>query len=313
MTAIRLPIPKRLRRPSLARREALVGYAFLSPWLIGFLALTLIPMVATLVFTFTNINLAQEEPIRFVGLKNYERLLGDPRVWQSIKVTLQYALISLPVGIIVPFSVALLLNSRSLRGSSFFRVLFFLPYVVPFVAGVLIWGGMLNQETGWINGALRFVGVENPPNWLNSPSSVYPALVLIGIWGIGAGIIINLAGLAGIPTELYDAAEIDGAGFWSSLWHVTIPMMTPVIFYTLVLGIVEVFQYFLVPLVLNNGTGDPGGSTLFYNLYLYKQFFTFQNMSYGATLAWVLFMLILAVTLVLFATARRWVYYAGER
>jgi ABC-type sugar transport system permease subunit len=313
MTAIRLPIPKRLRRPSLARREALVGYAFLSPWLIGFLALTLIPMVATLVFTFTNINLAQEEPIRFVGLKNYERLLGDPRVWQSIKVTLQYALISLPVGIIVPFSVALLLNSRSLRGSSFFRVLFFLPYVVPFVAGVLIWGGMLNQETGWINGALRFVGVENPPNWLNSPSSVYPALVLIGIWGIGAGIIINLAGLAGIPSELYDAAEIDGAGFWSSLWHVTIPMMTPVIFYTLVLGIVEVFQYFLVPLVLNNGTGDPGGSTLFYNLYLYKQFFTFQNMSYGATLAWVLFMLILAVTLVLFATARRWVYYAGER
>jgi ABC-type sugar transport system permease subunit len=313
MTAIRLPIPRRLRRPSLARREALVGYAFLSPWLIGFLALTLIPMVATLVFTFTNINLAQEEPIRFVGLKNYERLLGDPRVWQSIKVTLQYALISLPVGIIVPFSVALLLNSRSLRGSSFFRVLFFLPYVVPFVAGVLIWGGMLNQETGWLNGALRFIGVENPPNWLNSPSTVYPALVLIGIWGIGAGIIINLAGLAGIPTELYDAAEIDGAGFWSSLRHVTIPLMTPVIFYTLVLGIVEVFQYFLVPLVLNNGTGDPGGSTLFYNLYLYKQFFTFQNMSYGATLAWVLFLVILAVTLVLFATARRWVYYAGER
>jgi ABC-type sugar transport system permease subunit len=313
MTAIRLPIPRRLRRPSLARREALVGYAFLSPWLIGFLALTLIPMVATLVFTFTNINLAQEEPIRFVGLKNYERLLGDPRVWQSIKVTLQYALISLPVGIIVPFSVALLLNSRSLRGSSFFRVLFFLPYVVPFVAGVLIWGGMLNQETGWLNGALRFIGVENPPNWLNSPSTVYPALVLIGIWGIGAGIIINLAGLAGIPTELYDAAEMDGAGFWSSLRHVTIPLMTPVIFYTLVLGIVEVFQYFLVPLVLNNGTGDPGGSTLFYNLYLYKQFFTFQNMSYGATLAWVLFLVILAVTLVLFATARRWVYYAGER
>jgi ABC-type sugar transport system permease subunit len=313
MTAIRLPIPTRLRRPSLARREALFGYAFLSPWLIGFLALTLIPMVATLVFTFTNINLSQEEPIRFVGLSNYERLLADPRVWQSIKVTLQYALISLPVGIIVPFSVALLLNSRSLRGSSYFRVLFFLPYVVPFVAGVLIWGGMLNAETGWVNGALRFIGIENPPSWVNSPDTVYPALVIIGIWGIGAGIIINLAGLAGIPTELYDAAYIDGAGFWASLRHVTLPLMTPVIFYTLVLGIVEVFQYFLVPLVLNNGTGDPGGSTLFYNLYLYKQFFTFQNMSYGATLAWVLFLVILAVTIVLFATARRWVYYAGER
>src|SRR5215208_3835014 len=176
MTAIRLPIPTRLRRASLARREALFGYAFLSPWLIGFLALTLIPMVATLVFTFTNINLSQEEPIRFVGLSNYQRLLADPRVWQSIKVTLQYALISLPVGIIVPFSVALLLNSRSLRGSSFFRVLFFLPYVVPFVAGVLIWGGMLNAETGWVNGALRFLGIENPPSWATRPGTVSPPL-----------------------------------------------------------------------------------------------------------------------------------------
>jgi ABC-type sugar transport system permease subunit len=309
MTALRLPLLGRLRGHSLARREALTGFAFLSPWILGFLAFTLIPMVATLVFTFTNINLAQEEPIRFVGLRNYERLLDDPRVWQSIKVTLQYALLSLPVGIIVPFSVALLLNSRSLRGSSIFRVLFFMPYVVPFVAGVLIWGGMLNAETGWVNGALRFIGIENPPSWLNSPETVYPALVLIGIWGIGAGIIINLAGLAGIPTELYDAAYI----FWSSLRHVTLPLMTPVIFYTLTLGIVEVFQYFLVPLVINNGTGDPGGATLFYNLYLYKQFFTFQNMSYGATLAWVLFLVILAVTVVLFLTARRWVYYAGER
>jgi ABC-type sugar transport system permease subunit len=313
MTAIRFPLPSRWRRASLARREALFGYAFLSPWLIGFLALTLIPMVATLIFTFTNINLAQEEPIQFVGLRNYERLLGDPRVWQSIRVTLLYAVISLPVGIIVPFSVALLLNSRSLRGSSYFRVLFFLPYVVPFVAGVLIWGGMLNTETGWLNGALRFIGIANPPNWVNSPDTIYPALVLIGIWGIGAGIIINLAGLAGIPTELYDAAYIDGAGFWASLRHVTLPLMTPVIFYTLVLGIVEVFQYFLVPLVLNNGTGDPGGSTFFYNLYLYKEFFTYQNMSYGATLAWVLFLMILAITVALFLTARRWVYYAGER
>jgi multiple sugar transport system permease protein len=194
-----------------------------------------------------------------------------------------------------------------------FRVLFFMPYVVPFVAGVLIWNGMLNAESGWINGALRFIGVENPPNWLNDPTYVYPGLVLIGLWAIGAGIVVNLAGLAGIPTELYDAAYIDGAGFWASLRHVTIPMMTPVIFYTLTLGVVEVFQYFLVPLVINNGTGDPGGATLFYNLYLYKQFFTFQNMAYGATLAWMLFLVILTVTLLLFLSARRWVYYAGER
>jgi multiple sugar transport system permease protein len=301
------------RSSSLARREALVGYAFISPWIVGFLAFTLIPMIATLGFTFTNYTLAQEEPLQFVGLDNYQRLFGDARVWQSLGVTLKYAALSLPVGVVVPFCVALLLNSRSLRGTSVFRVLFFMPYVVPFVAGVLIWNGMLNAETGWLNGALRFIGIEQPPNWLNDPVYVYPGLVLIGLWGIGAGIVINLAGLAGIPTELYDAAYIDGAGFWSSLRHVTIPLMTPVIFYTLTLGVVEVFQYFLVPLVINNGTGDPGGATLFYNLYLYKQFFTFQNMSYGATLAWILFLVILAVTLLLFASARRWVYYAGER
>ncbi len=201
---------------------------------------------------------------------------------------------------VLPFLVALVLNSRHLRGSAAFRVLFFLPYVIPFVSGVLIWQGMLNLETGWVNGFLRFIGVENPPNWLNDTTIIYPALVFIGIWGIGAGIIVNLAGLRGIPTELYDAAKIDGAGWWGSLRNVTMPLMSPVIFYTLVLGIVEVLQYFLVPLVLKNGTGEPGGTTLFFNLYLYKTFFTYQNMSYGATLAWLLFAVTLAITLVLF-------------
>jgi multiple sugar transport system permease protein len=187
-----------------------------------------------------------------------------------------------------------------------------MPYVVPFVAGVLIWQGMLGLN-GWINAFLASLGLEDPINFLNSTDMIYPALVIMGIWGIGAGIIINMAGLRGIPTELYDAAKIDGAGWWAQLRHVTIPMMTPIIFYSLVLGVVGVMQYFLVPLVLNNGTGEPGGATLFYNLYLYKQFFTFQNMSYGATLAWFLFVFTLAVTLVIFGTARRWVFYAGER
>ena len=314
MTDLTLPVTSRRRRPSaLARREAMWGYLFLSPWIIGFLAFTLIPMLATLGFSFTNINLAQERPLSFVGFSNYQRLTTDPQAWSSLAVTFRYAAIALPVGVILPFAVALLLNSRFLRGSSAFRVLFFLPYVVPFVAGVLIWQGMLNAETGWVNGFLQAIGIENPPNWLNDTGTVYPALVMIGIWGIGAGIIVNLAGLQGIPTELYDAANIDGAGWWSTLRHITLPMVSPVIFYTLILGVVEVLQYFLVPLVINNGTGDPAGSTLFFNLYLYKQFFTFQNMSYGATLAWLLFVVTLAITLVLFATARRWVYYAGER
>lgn len=311
------PLKRRRFRPApmgrLARREALWGYAFLSPWILGFLGFVLAPMVVTLAFTFTNVNLSQDEPLTFVGLDNWQRLLSDSQTWHSLGVTLKFAAIQLPVTLVVPFAVALLLNSSHLRGSGFFRVLFFLPYVIPFVAGVFIWEAMLNAETGWINGALEAIGVQRPPNWLSDTGWIYPGLVLMGIWGIGGGVIVNLAGLKSIPTELYDAARVDGAGWWSQLRHVTIPLMSPVIFYTLILGIVEVLQYFLVPLVLKNGNGEPGGSTIFYNLYLYKTFYTFQNMSYGSTLAWLLFLITLVVTFFVFRLSRRWVYYAGER
>ncbi len=310
MTAI--PLRFRARPRTLALREERQGLLFISPWLVGFVAFTAIPMVATFVLTFLNATLAQEEPLRFVGLENYARMLQDRQAWTSLAITLRFALLWLPVVIIVPFLLALALNSRHLRGSSIFRVLLFMPYVVPFVAGVLIWQNMLG-DTGWINQFLMFLGIEEPPSWLFNPGWVTPALVVVGIWGIGAGIIVNLAGLRGIPTELYDAARIDGAGWWAQLRNVTIPMMSPVIFYTLILAMIGVLQYFLVPLVLFNGTGEPGGETSFYNLYLYKTFFTFQQMSYGSTLAWVLFIIALLITLVLFRLSRRWVYYAGER
>jgi len=221
--------------------------------------------------------------------------------------------LALPLAIFLPLLVALMLHSRHLRGSGGFRVLFYLPYVIPFVAGVLIWRDMLNIDSGWVDGLLRIIGVQHPPDWLQDPTWIYFGLVLMGVWGIGAGIIVYLAGLKGVPSELYDAAVIDGAGVFASLRHVTIPMISPVIFYTLVLGVVEVLQYFLVPLVLNQGTGEPGGSTLFLNLYIYKNFFTYQNIAYGSTMAWFLFVITLAITLALFGTARRWVYYAGER
>jgi ABC-type sugar transport system permease subunit len=293
-------------------RRARWGYVFIAPWIIGFLAFTAFPMIATLAFSFTNITLTQADPLRFVGLKNYETLLRDQQVWRSLGITIKFAALALPVAVVLPFVVALLLHSRHLRGAGVFRVLFFLPYVVPFVASVFIWQGMLNQDTGWINLVLEFLGIKSPPPWLEDPNWVYPGLALISVWGIGAGIIVYLAGLKGVPTDLYEAARMDGASAWQSLRHITVPMMTPVIFYTIVLSVVEVLQYFLVPLVLQDGTGEPGGSTMFYNLYLYKNFFTFQNMSYGATLAWVLFAISLVITLVLFGTARRWVYYAGE-
>ena len=186
-----------------------------------------------------------------------------------------------------------------------------MPFVIPFVAAIFAWSGMLNPEEGWINGTLNFIGIDGP-NWLNDPSWVYPALVLVGLWGIGSAVIINLAGLQNVPTELYDAARVDGAGYWGQLRHVTLPLMSPVIFYSITLGTVGVLQYFLVPLVLYSGDGRPGGSTFFYNIYLYKTFFTFQDMSFGATLAWLLFVIILALTLVLFWSAKYWVYYAGE-
>ena len=314
MTAVRVGRRIRAARPrsELGRREMRWALIFISPWIIGFLAFTLIPMVATLAFTFTNINLDQAQPLRFVGLDNYRTLIADPQAWQSLAITLKFAILALPIGVLTPLAIALLLNSPSLRGSSLFRVLFFLPYVVPFVAGVLIWQAMLNPSGGWLAVALSWFGIESP-NFLQDPTWIYPGLVLIGIWGIGGAVIVYLAGLRGIPTELYDAARIDGAGAWGQLRNVTLPLLTPVIFYTLILGIVDVLQYFLVPLVLNQGTGEPGGTTNFLNLYIYKNFFAYQDMSYGATLAWLLFAITLAITLVLFGTSRRWVYYAGER
>ena len=317
LATTRLTSPRgwRLRRTHLtplARREARQGYLFIAPWIVGFLTFTALPMLATLVFTFFNLTLAQEEPLRFIGLDNYARLAGDARVWTSLGNTLKFASIWLPVSIVVPFLLALGLNSRYLLGSSVMRTLLFMPYVVPFVAGVLIWNGMLGED-GWINKVLQLAGWSNPPAWMFDTTFIYPGLVLMGIWGVGAGVIINLAGLRGIPTELYEAARIDGAGWWAQLRNVTVPMMSPIIFYTLILGVVEVLQYFLVPLVLKNGTGEPGGTTLFYNLNIYQTFFTFQDLSYGATMAWLLFGITLVITLILFALSRRYVYYAGER
>jgi ABC-type sugar transport system permease subunit len=311
MTAI--PLPRRRRMSRLAWIEARWGLFFIAPWILGFLAFTLLPMIATLAFTLTNINLDQRTPLAFVGLANYQRLFGDVQAWESLGVTLRFAALALPISVFLPLLVALLLSSRHLKASGLFRVLFFLPYVVPFVAGVLIWQAMLNPADGWINVFLRTIGTSDPPDWLRDSTWVYPGLVFIGVWGIGGGVIVYLAGLRGIPSEYYDAARIDGAGYLGQLRHVTLPLLTPVIFYTLILGVVEVLQYFLVPLVLNQGTGEPGGSTLFLNLYIYNNFFGYHDLAYGSTVAWFLFAITLVITLVLFGTARRWVYYAGDR
>jgi multiple sugar transport system permease protein len=313
MTSLELSSPGRKGRgESLARREARWGYIFLSPWIVGFLAFTLIPMVATLVFSFTNIQLTSSEPVRFVGLANWQALVADERVWSALRVTFSFAALQLPIAVIVPFLIALLLNSRRLIAPGLFRVLFFMPYTVPFVASVVIWEQMENQTSGWIDQALGFFGIAGP-NWLNDPALIYPALVLLGLWGVGGGMIVYLGGLSGIPAELYEAARIDGASWLRQLWHITIPMLSPVFLYTLVLGIVDVLQYFLVVEIINNGTGEPGGTTQFYNLFIYKELWTYGDEGMASALAWLLFLITLAITLLVFLAARRWVYYAGER
>lgn len=297
-----------------AKREFRWGMFFIAPWLIGFLIFTLIPMVATFIFTFLNLRITDGlmNPLTFVGLENYRVMMADPQTWQSLWITIKFGLMALPIGIFLPLLLALLMNNPNLRGQNFFRSMFYMPYIIPFVAAIFLWGGMLNPETGWINRALVSLGVQNPPGWANDTFWVYPTYIIMGIWGIGNAMLIMLAGLQGVPTELYDAAEVDGAGGWATFWNVTFPMISPVIFYNLVLSIVGLFQFFLVPLVVNSGTGRPGGATLFYNVILYKTFFTYQNMSYGSTLAWLLFAVILVVTMFLFATSKRWVYYAGD-
>ncbi|MBN2385398.1 MAG: sugar ABC transporter permease [Anaerolineales bacterium] len=322
----KLPSLKSIRHLTpLAKQEYRNGLLYLSPWILGFLAFTLIPMIATLIFSFMNIKITDGvlNPPQFVGFDNYETLFGDPQVWNmrpnstpgSLWITIRFGLIALPVGILLPLGLALMMNNKHLKGQSFFRSMFYMPYIIPFVASVFLWGGILNPETGWVNRTLIALGIpkENTPGWANDINWVYPTYVIMGIWGIGNAMLTMLAGIQGVPTDLYDAAEVDGAGKLATFWNVTFPMISPVIFYNLVLSVVGLFQYFLVPLVINAGTGRPGGATMFYNLYLYKTFFTNQNMSYGSTLAWILFLVILVVTVVMFATARYWVYYASDK
>ncbi len=315
------------RMGPLARREARNGLLFISPWLIGFLVFTLVPMLATLAFSFMNLRLLDNplDPSRFVGLKNYLALLKDSQVWNvrpdstpgSFWVTVRYGLIAIPVSILLPMGIAVMVNSPSLKGRTFFRSMFYMPYIIPFIASIFLWAGVLNPQFGWVNLILLQLGVPRGslPGWIFDVQWVYPAYVILGIWGIGNAMLTMLASMQAVPTELYDAAKVDGAGGLARFVYVTFPMISPVVFYNLILSVVALFQYFLVPLALNTGNtaGFPGGLTLFYNLYLYLTFFVYQNMSYGSTLAWALFLIILVVTLVLFATARFWVYYAGER
>jgi multiple sugar transport system permease protein len=305
-----------LRRPRRAlseRRRRRQGLLFVAPWLIGLSAFYLIPLIASLVFSFTNYELVDQDGVdtKFVGFDNWRRLFDDPDVRHSAWVTMRFAVIFLPLTLLLPLAIAYLLTSRHLWGASVFRVLFYLPAIVPFVAAAFVWQGFFNDSTGWLNRLLRTVGVD-PPDWMNDGNWIGPALVIIALWGIGNAIIINTAALRSVPVELYEAARIDGANSWRLFRHVTWPMISPVTFYNLVIALVALGQYFIVPYVLTDGNGSPNGASLFYTMYFFRQTFNFYDGGYGSTLAWAMFIVIMTLTGVVFRSARYWVHYQFE-
>jgi multiple sugar transport system permease protein len=206
----------------------------------------------------------------------------------------------------------MLVNHTLLAGRSVFRTLFYMPMQIPIVASTIVWIGVLNANNGWLNMALEAAGLPGP-NWLQSTFWVGPALGLMGLWGIGNMMLIFLAGLQSVPTELYDAVKVDGAGRWATFRSLTLPMLSPVLFYNLIICLIGTFQYFTQAWVVSNGRGDPDRATLFFNLNLFREAFAFFNMGYAAALAWLLFVIVLGLTILLFRTAGSWVYQAGER
>ncbi len=295
----------------LERSQRRWGWIFISPWIVGFLAFLLIPMVASLIFTFTDFNLIQPDEISFIGFANWERLLNDPDLGMAVSVTLKFTAIALPLSIFLPLGLAALLNAERLWGKRFFRTMFYMPYMIPAVSFVYIWRGVLNDETGWINRFIKDVFQISGPARLNDTTWIYPALFLVGLWGMGNAMLIFLASMQNVPTELYESARVDGAGPFTCFRKITVPLISPVILYNLVLSLIGLFRYFDIPFILKNGTGDPGNATLFYNIHFYRTSFLFQDMGYGATLAWLLFIFAMVTTVGVFYSAKYWVHYAG--
>jgi multiple sugar transport system permease protein len=288
-------------------RRNLEGWLFASPWIIGFVLWTLGPMLASLLIAFTEWDLITSP--RWVGAANIQAMIDDQLVRQALKVTTLYAITSVPLHIIFGLTLALLLNQR-IVGLRFYRTAFYLPSVLSGVAVALLWRWLFSKEFGLINALLyQFFGLEGP-SWLGDARWVLPSLVLMSLWGVGSGAIIYLAGLQGIPTELYEAAEVDGAQGWARFWSITLPMMTPVLFFELVTGTIAALQVFTQAYIMTGG--GPNNASLFFLLYLYQNAFEYFRMGYGSALAWVLFLYILALTLLTYRSSQFWVFYEGE-
>jgi multiple sugar transport system permease protein len=297
------------KRPFLTAsvKRTITGYIFIGPFILGFFIWFLGPTLYSAYLSMTEWNLIS--PAKFVGLANFQYMFSDKLLWTALKVTFTYTLIIVPLGLVLGFMLALLMNTK-VRGIRMFRTIYYLPSIVPAVANAVLWAWIFNTEYGLLNVILRFFGVPKIA-WLIDTRYALPAIILMGLWGVGGGMVIYLAGLQGIPAVYYEAAEIDGADRIQQLFNITIPLMSPVLFFNLIMGIIGSFQVFTAGYLLTNG--GPENSTLFFVLYLYRNAFQFLNMGYAAALGWLLFFIILALTLIVFRYIGKNVYYEESR
>lgn len=306
------------KRSAIRRTNTLNGLLFVTPALIGLAVFTVYPVISLLYYSFCRYTALK--PPTWVGLSNYQALLQDKLLLGSLYNTLYYTAYAVPLGIIVAFGLAVMLNAK-VKGLAVFRTIFYLPSIVPVVASSVLWLWLLNPDYGLINmtidgfgGLMQRLGLPgvSGPGWLADPSWSKPALILMSTWGVGGSVIIFLAGLQDVPQELYEAASIDGASGWAKTRNITIPFMSPYIFFTAVMGVIGGTQYFTQAWVMTGGTGSPANSTMFFAMYLFQNAFQMFKMGYACAMAWLLFILILAVTLLMFRSSARYVYYGGR-
>src|SRR3984957_18123524 len=286
-------------------RPEFKGLLFISPWIVGLLWFYLYPFLASLYYSFHSATAFG--PGAFVGLRNYQLMMRDPLFWKSLVNTICFTVGSLCLGTVSALSLALLLP-KNVREATVYRTIFYLPTVVPFTAVSVIWIWILHPQYGPLNHLLEQLGIE-APGWLSDPAWAMPALILVSAWSVGNMMVIYLAAMQEIPTEMYEAAKLDGASPWQRLIWITLPMLTPVILFNSIIGLINGFQYFVQPYVMTNG--GPADTTLVYSLYLYRNAFQFFRMGYASAMGWVLFLLILVLTAVVLRSARRWVHYRG--
>jgi len=289
--------------------EAFAGYLFLLPWLLGLLIFWIGPIIASAYFSVLEYDVLS--PAKFVGLENFTRAFtADKQFWPSLARTFSYAIMVVPLGLVLSLLLAMLLNQGA-KGTNFFRTSFFLPHLTPTVALALLWTWIFNPSVGPINLVLSWFGIDGP-GWLTSKQWALPSVAIIALWaGIGGNaMLIFLAGLQGVPKELVEAAEIDGAGRWAKFWNITLPMISPTMLFNLILGIIAALKVFTISFVATNG--GPSYSTWFYALHIYNQAFQYFRMGYAAALAWIFVVILLIFTYIQLYVSRRWVYYAGE-